>query len=261
MIFCYTSTGNSYWAARRISKDLDETLYSVNAIAKGGYNACDYDFGENERLILAFPVHSWSVHMVMSTFLKKFHFTGKPVGVYALCTCGDDCGTTNAVVARMLLRLNLKLSACFSLTMPNDYVLMRGFEVDADAVRDQKLAAAVDQLDKIETRMRVGSTDAAGLYNPGRMAWLKTHLVNPLFRHFQCGHTPFHATDACVGCSLCSKVCPVNNIRMQDGKPQWRNHCMQCCACFHRCPQMAVQYGKVTDGKRQYLNPNVKLDD
>ena len=24
---------------------------------------------------------------------------------------------------------------------------------------------------------------------------------------------------------------------------------------------MAVQYGKVTDGKRQYLNPNVKLDD
>ena len=90
-------------------------------------------------------------------------------------------GTTNAVVARMLLRLNLKLSACFSLTMPNDYVLMRGFEVDADAVRDQKLAAAVDQLDKIEARMRVGSTDAAGLYNPGRMAWLKTFIWSILF--------------------------------------------------------------------------------
>ena len=71
MIFCYTSTGNSYWAARRISKDLDETLYSVNAIAKGGYNACDYDFGENERLILAFPVHSWRCAYGDVHFLEK----------------------------------------------------------------------------------------------------------------------------------------------------------------------------------------------
>ena len=31
---------------------------------------------------------------------------------------------------------------------------------------------------------------------------------------------PFHATEACIGCKKCEKVCPVGNITVTD-RPVW----------------------------------------
>jgi len=32
--------------------------------------------------------------------------------------------------------------------------------------------------------------------------------------------------------------------------------CTSCLACYHVCPQHAVQYGKKTKGKGHYFNPD-----
>ena len=36
----------------------------------------------------------------------------------------------------------------------------------------------------------------------------------------------------------------------------WGMDCTSCLACYHVCPQHAVQYGKRTKDKGQYFNPN-----
>ena len=262
MIFYYTSTGNSQWVAERLSHYLDETLLSINSIAKNDFTASDYEFQEGERLIFVFPVHSWNVPATVVDFIEEFTFEGKPSSVYAVCTCGDDCGLTDKKMAKLMDQKGLKLNACFSVQMPNNYVLFPGFNIDPVDVQDKKIHAAVDRVKQLADDIARGETNQVGRYTPGSMAWAKTTLIYPFFAHVQCGHTPFYATEACVGCGMCAQVCPVNNIRlMSDGRPQWRNHCTQCAACFHHCPKNAVQYGSLTKNKGQYINTHVKFDD
>jgi len=43
---------------------------------------------------------------------------------------------------------------------------------------------------------------------------------------------------------------------MMGRKPVWGMDCTSCLACYHVCPQHAVQYGKRTKDKGQYFNPN-----
>lgn len=56
----------------------------------------------------------------------------------------------------------------------------------------------------------------------------------------------------------CEQICPTQTIRLQNGKPEWANTCIQCCACIHRCPVQAIEYGKITLRKGRYHHPDIK---
>ena len=62
----------------------------------------------------------------------------------------------------------------------------------------------------------------------------------------------FRVEDSCVGCGKCAAACPMGNISMVDGRPQWFGNCTQCQACISICPYDAIEYGKKTKGKRRY---------
>jgi NAD-dependent dihydropyrimidine dehydrogenase PreA subunit len=48
--------------------------------------------------------------------------------------------------------------------------------------------------------------------------------------------------DACVGCGICTMVCPHGIFRLADGKAQVldKDGCMECGACATNCPTQAV---------------------
>ena len=85
------------------------------------------------------------------------------------------------------------------------------------------------------------------------MPRLKSYVLRPLFNRFLVSDRPFHSNEACNGCSLCQKLCPVENIRMREGHPQWQGRCIGCLRCYHRCPQHAIEYGNQTRKKGQYF--------
>ena len=70
-------------------------------------------------------------------------------------------------------------------------------------------------------------------------------------------------TDECISCGLCERQCPLNAIRMENGKPVWvKDKCTLCLGCLHRCPKAAIHYGtnEKTVLHGRYLNPNTKPD-
>ena len=77
------------------------------------------------------------------------------------------------------------------------------------------------------------------------------HLFYPLFVHAK----KFYATDDCISCGKCVKACPLNNIRLENGKPLWGGHCTHCMACICRCPREAIEYGKHSKGLVRYICP------
>lgn len=52
----------------------------------------------------------------------------------------------------------------------------------------------------------------------------------------------FYPSDACIGCEVCRKVCPTNNISFENSHPVWNHKCVGCMACVVYCPKKAIQF-------------------
>jgi ferredoxin len=70
----------------------------------------------------------------------------------------------------------------------------------------------------------------------------------------------FRVDAKCIGCGICAQICPVDNIRLVEGRPVWQHHCETCLACYSWCPQAAID-GDIVSYNERYHHPSVKLSD
>lgn len=257
MVFYFTGTGNSLWVAKRLAKAFDEPLVSIAKELKKDAGASVYTLKENERIFFVYPVHSWGPAVPVARFIKQLTLKNYTTqAVYSVSTCGDECGYTSARLSRLLSKRGLSLTSGYSVVMPNNYILMQGFTVDTKEVEEKKLQEAPDRTEAIIEAIRQQNSD--GLYHTGSLPFLKSRVVYPLFADYAIGRNSFFATDECIACGLCERVCPTGTITGSDtGKPQWADTCVQCVACIHRCPVRAIEYGKQTQKKGRYHHPEI----
>ena len=135
MIFYFTGTGNSRWVAEALGTAFDEPLVSIADALNEGKDENVYPLREREKVFFVFPVHSWGPAVLVSRFISRLILSGyKGQEVYFVCTCGDDCGYTDRIMRNTLARRGITLTGGFSIQMPNNYILMPGFDVDSKKV-------------------------------------------------------------------------------------------------------------------------------
>lgn len=261
MIFYFSGTGNTRWAAGYIARALndqcicitdEQSLSQLSSETHG--TLLSYAVAPDERIGFAFPVYGWQPPGIFMEFLRRIQFKGASgTYCYFVCTCGDDIGRTRDILQKELQPHQLTLQAGLSLLMPDCYISLPGFDVDSAEERTTKLAQAPAILDGFIERIRHSEKNCFQL-KPGTFPAFKTYVLGNLFRRFLMGDKPFHATSACIGCGKCTQSCPVGNIRLEKGLPRWQGHCTGCLACYHTCPFKAIQYGNRTKGKGQYLH-------
>lgn len=251
MVIYFSATGNSEFVAQSLGKLLGEEVFSVPRIPE---NRRIPILRDGERLILVLPVHSWGPALPMVRFLRTWlpeNKTGS--SAWAVFTCGDDCAQAGELLGEELAIKGWRLSGCFSVQMPNNYILLPGFDVDPKSVERRKLDAAPERIASIARQIEAGDGNSDSLYVRGSWSGLKSRWIYPLFARWFVRRVKFYATDACVGCGLCERVCPTGTVRLDTDKiPRWQGDCVQCLACIHACPQRAIEYGKATQGKGRY---------
>lgn len=246
MIFYFSGTGNSQWVASELSKAFNEEMISIGKNIEKPVFALK----ENERIGFCFPIHSWGIPSIVVKFiqqLKMDNYQQQPV--FAVATCGDNCGLSNQQFSHLMHQKGWQYHNFYSVQMPNNYIVMAGFNIDSIEVQQAKKDQARQLLPTIITAIR--DHQPLKHYSQGSFAWFKSKIIYPGFCK-SISDKSFYVTDSCTGCGACERFCPIQNIEMQHGKPHWNGHCTQCLSCIHRCPHQAIQYGKLTLKKGRY---------
>jgi len=254
MIFYFSGTGNSLYAAKVIAEAQREQLVSIADEMDKKNNVFEYTLKEKELLGFVYPVYAWAPPKMVLNFIKQMKVSGGKPYVFSVCTCGDEEGKTTKVLGKVLSKKDMVLDSAYSMQMPNNYIV--GFDVDSKGVEKEKLQKAEEKLENINVALTKRQSDVFDIIE-GKMATLKTVVVNPLFNWFGMDTKKFYATDVCTGCGLCEKVCLVHTIKVKE-KPVWGKDCTQCLACINRCPVHAIQYGKGTIHKGRYIHPDLR---
>ena len=250
MIFVFSGTGNSNAVAKMLAKQMDDRVVSVMDAL---YHHDSFLLAEDESVGFVFPVYSWGPPAVVLQLISSLNLALKPSYLYFVCTCGDDTGKTAEVFSAAVKARGWKCHAGFSVTMPNTYVCLPGFDIDPADTTQRKLAHATIRTMNLAERLQ--HKEEVFDCHEGGFPRLKTYVIRPLFNKVLMSTKPFHVTDACVSCGKCIQVCPTKNISWKDGRPSWSDNCTMCLACYHHCPKHAVEYGNRTKGKGQYTFP------
>ena len=260
MIYFFSGTGNSLCIAQHIAQSSNDRLCKMtdpDATAK--------EWRDDEPIGFIFPVYAWGLPKVVDAFLAKLAPTDRPHYTYAIFTCGDDIGMADHVLMHALSKRGWQINDIFSVVMRETYICLPGFEIDTKEVEHKKLEVALAKAEAIakyiNTKRKdkkytsVSETDydiKCKELNHGSIPWIKSYIIRPLFNSLLINDKHFHVNKkVCTHCGKCQRTCPLGNISLNQGMPQWNGHCTHCLRCYHICPNHAVEYGFFTKGKGQ----------
>lgn len=284
MIFYFSGTGNTKWAASKLAAATREDLISIAPYMRAddsSHNLAEpFILKENERLGFVFPVHGWRVPKLVREFISKMKILREPSDAtvenkakaddcqknrpfaYCVCTAGDSIGLTienlNEVISQnpSLQALGItEVSSSYSLIMPESYIGLPFMDVDPKEREIRKKENAAQELAVVCEEIFDRKEGISRLVK-GPIPWFFTKVVGGFFENVLITDKRFHVEkDRCVKCGICANVCPVGDIKGGHGEyPVWLHHkdCLTCFTCYHHCPHHAIEFGNQTQKKGQY---------
>lgn len=236
MVFYFTGTGNCLYVAKQFS-DHPISIPQELKKAKLEYTA--------DSIGIVVPTYLAEAPKLVMEFLKraKFHTDY----LYVILTYGNEDGDVAMWFAEQCAKLGHRVEYVQTMLMVDNYIPV--FDMDQQRAMDKKIPEqlAAIQADVAAKKRWVKEVDKRHR-DMHKMVPVMRIFAGPMLdgRHIQ-------ATDACIGCGICAKVCPTANIVIKNGKPsRVKKSCVGCLACVHNCPQKALTQ---KNGDR---NPNAR---
>ncbi|OPX60074.1 MAG: NADH-plastoquinone oxidoreductase subunit [Methanobacterium sp. PtaB.Bin024] len=267
-IYYFSGTGNSLTVARDIANKIDGTLIPIASVVDKGPIRTDAD-----AIGIVFPVHFSAINGIpnlVQRFVENMEMNSKYI--FAVCTCGGFSAATIENLGKIIESKGGKLSAGFTVQMPSN--------IDAvSADEQQKLFDEWDnKLEFIHKYVKArdeGEFETMGLPLKIALTPIFFYYKNKTFKFFKkISESPdsdfkqwvwlsdkrFFTDDNCEGCGTCSQVCPVHNIKIIEGRPEWQHHCEICFACLNWCPNGAI-HGEWISEEVRYHHPDIEVAD
>ncbi len=250
-IYYFTSTGNSLQIARQLATKLENSTIKSMTTQPPNHPIG----GPDETIGFVFPIYFVGMPRIVKRFIEKLQIQ-QGTYCFAVTTFGGFQLDAIGLFNNALKKKGVSLSYGEGVKMPDSYIPRYDAlpPEEAQKIIGEALVKVDEFAEAIANRQ---------ISPVKRKAKLLTKTVNHLFmyRNIEAFDKKFHATNTCVGCGLCSEICPVSNINLEEHRPVWQHHCERCMACIEWCPSEAIQYGKNTAKHKRYHNPTVTVKD
>ena len=248
----YSGTGNSLWIAKKVAELLPGSeLHSMdpaniqelirNSDATGWF----------------FPVHMWGLPRRVTECVRRLD-PEKNSYHFAFASNGGQVVSSLKQLGRLLKQRRQTLSCGFSIRMPSNYIPFGGA---ISREKQEKLFREADEkIRSASEEIRQQKTLPLELGSLGQRMFLPLlyRLVLPLVPGMD---KQFWVDKRCDGCRTCVRVCPAQNIVLEDRRPRFLHRCEQCLACVQWCPRTAIQIGKKTPFYERYHHPEINLSE
>lgn len=246
MVLYYSATGNTEFIAKQIAKRLDDEALDLLARIRQKDHS---PIRSNKPFVICSPIHVCEMPRFLYEYLSKTPLAGNR-SLYFVFTSGGYTGIAAAMGRKMASDKGLVYRGRAEFTMPRNYPVSRHYPLHSPEKNVMIIEKAYEQIPEVADLIRKGERLKAR-----RITWFEkiiTFPFNPVWTRFRHTSEPFHSTNACIGCGKCASLCPLNNIRMKDGRPEWITNCAHCMACISGCPVEAIEYGDITAGQYKY---------
>ena len=221
MIVYFTGTGNSRHCARLLARELGEECRDAAEFLREGKPAW---LRSQKPWIFVCPTYAWQMPRVFEQFIREGEFAGSDQA-YFVMTCGSEIGRAWENNRELCIRKDFSCRGTLPVAMPDNYILL--FRAPGREEAERMVRQADTRLQAGARFIREGKD-----FPPVPAAALR-----------------------CVGCGKCARLCPLGNIRMEEGRPHWGDRCTHCMACLCGCPTGAIEYDRATKGKERYHFP------
>ncbi len=249
MIFYFTGTGNSLWAASMLSAELKEDIKNIIDIQ-------DEMFITDNIIGIVCPTYMGDLPWIVKQQLLKIKIKPNTYTFAVLTSNMGKSGKSDDSADKIFCTAGSKLCSFFDISMPGNCLISSRKE------NEQRLSAAPSIMQNIaaDIRSRIVNYKSKGIKADN------TFIKNSFFykNNSILKLSPlknFKVNKDCNGCGICKKICPTNNIEIKEKRAVHGNKCAACYACMHWCPKNATRVKvPILYSRFQYHHPDVKIN-
>lgn len=235
MVGIYLSgTGNTKHCIEKLLHLLDETAQAVPIESLHAMEVLQ----QHSFIVLAYPVQFSNAPVMVRDFIQRYSSLWKGKRVLCVATMGLFSGDGAGCSARLLKKCGAKVVGGLHIHMPDSVCDVKLLKKSAE--QNKEIVKAADKkIEETAEKIRKGEYPHDGIHFYDQIAGL-------LGQRLWCyGKTKDYSDGLkigaeCIGCGLCEKLCPMENLRMENGKAVAGNRCTMCYRCISSCPQKAI---------------------
>jgi len=249
-IYYFTGTGNSLKIAQLLCDKLKECeLVSIASIWED-----EIIKSTSEKVGFVFPLYYAGLPKIVKDFISKMDFSNSEYFFTVVTNAGDITDLPLYQIEMILVKKSKKLNAGFFITMPNNYII--GYDVHPKEKQLEFFEKAYKKADEIVNIIEKQG-DVLRLDTDENKRKRQAKFNKTFHENVNHNDKEFYSDENCTSCGICEKICPVQNIILVDGKPEWQHRCQQCLACINYCPEKAIQFGTQTLKTQRYHHPEI----
>ena len=200
--------------------------------------------------IIVVPTYAWRIPRIVHEWLIKTELHGNK-DIYFVMTCGGFNGDSAKYLKKLCLDKGMNYKGCTSIIMPENYIALFKTPDKHEALEiiEQAQQSILNTIEYIRSNLSFPEPEITFKDK------LNSSFINEIFYPMFVHSKKFHVTKDCISCGKCENLCPLGNIKLQNKKPNWGEHCTHCMSCICRCPKEAIEYGKHSKDMARYTCP------
>ena len=192
-----------------------------------------------EELVIGFPAQFSNIPYLVRDFINKNQNVWKGKKIFLITTMGLFAGDGTGCAARLLKKYGAVITGGIQIKMPDSIGDCKALKKTAE--QNKAIVKKAEQrVAEIAKKMKEGRYPREGLSFWAHLAGLFGQRLWFYNKAMSYSNKLKIDGNKCVGCGICAKGCPTQNIKITDGKAVASSQCTMCYRCVSYCPSQAI---------------------